>query len=825
MAPMIRARDWSDSALGQIDAWPDTLKSILGVGLNSRFPVCIYWGADYHLLYNDPWSAIPGDKHPWALGRPAREAWADIWPILQPMFDGIMHSGVAVHTVDGLLPMQRFGYVEECYFNYNVSPIFGYDGKPLGLFNTVIETTDKVLDARRNKLLNDLRESLQQARDTDELRSRCSALIDTANSDLPFCLLYLNEPGQSGAQRLHTRCGLGADSPLAPLYIEGPHAQPWAQSPNAYSQQLHTPQHLAPWPEAVNTAYVLPLLTEDNGALGTLVCGISPRRPLDDNYRSFLRHLTSTFAQGIATVSRQVEKQRQTQEMQRHIELRTRERDRLWSLSHDLLCVSAKDGTLVSINPAWFATLGWSEQELLGRTTHWLEHPDDTLETDATREFLAQGNRLQRFENRLRHRDGSYRWLSWSATPDGELLYGGARDITEEKRTAEVLARTEEALRNAQRMEAVGQLTGGIAHDFNNLLAGIQVSLDLIERRLPNTVRDDLQRFIQAAAESARRGAALTHNLLSFSRRQALDMRPLQLNSLLRDLQPQLAEQAGEHTELQLDLTSDCTHILTDADQLRKALLHLVDNARDAMPRGGQLQISTRALSFDANSPDLAPGDYLLLQVSDNGCGMDEGVRERAFEPFFTDKPPGQGSGLGLSMVYGFIKQIGGQIRLHSTTGHGTTVSLYFPRSQAEVDNVQGDSEAPVAVASSPCVLVVEDSDVVRMLTIEVLEEFGYQVLEAGDAEEALPILQSEQAIDLLMTDVGLPGMNGQELAIAARKLRPDLLVLFATGYAEIVSIDGSDLATQMDVIGKPFSLESLRDKVAGMLAGRGKGH
>lgn len=826
MAPMIRTLDWGNTALGQIDAWPDTLKAILGVGLNSRFPVCIYWGTEYHLLYNDPWSAIPGDKHPWALGRPAREAWADIWPILQPMFDGIMHSGVAVHTVDGLLPMQRYGYVEECYFNYNVSPIFGYDGKPLGLFNTVIETTEKVLDSRRNKLLNDLRDGLQLARDIEDIRSRCAPLLDAAKADLPFCLLYLNTPEHPSTQRLHTRCGLAADNPLAPLHIDvQAHAQPWATSPHSYSLPLQTPQNLEPWPEPVSGAYVMPLLSQDNGVLGTLVCGISPRRQLDDSYRAFLHSLAGTLTLGLGKVQRQVEEARQALEMERRIELRTRERDRLWALSHDLLCVSAKDGTLVSINPAWTSILGWSESELLGRTTRWLEHPEDTLETDAKREFLAQGNRLQRFENRLRHSDGSYRWLSWSATPDGDLLYGGARDITEEKRTAEVLARTEEALRNAQRMEAVGQLTGGIAHDFNNLLAGVQVSLDLIERRLPDTVRGDLQRFIHAAAESARRGAALTHNLLSFSRRQALDMRPLQLNSLIRDLQPQLAQQAGAQTELQLDLTADCTHILSDADQLRKALLHLVDNARDAMPDGGQLQISTHAMRFDGSSTDLAPGDYLLLQVKDSGTGMSEEILERAFEPFFTSKPLGQGSGLGLSMVYGFIKQIGGQIRLHSATGHGTTVNLYFPRSQAEEDNVQVDSETPPAVASSPCVLVVEDSDVVRMLTVEVLEEFGYQVLEAEDAEQALPILQSEQPIDLMMTDVGLPGMNGQELALAARKLRPDLLVLFATGYAEIVSIDGSDLATQMDVIGKPFSLDSLRDKVAGMLAGRGKAH
>ncbi|WP_148304164.1 ATP-binding protein [Pseudomonas solani] len=817
MAPLIRAHDWGVTPLGALQDWAAPLKSILGVGLNSRFPVCIYWGRDYHLLYNDAYSAIPGDKHPWALGRPAREAWADIWDTLEPMFDGIMQTGVAVHVEDGLLPMQRFGYVEECYFNYNVSPILGFDGRPTGLFNTVIETTVQVIEARRSRLLGELRASTRPAANPAEACRLAEEVLRSAAADLPFCLLYrLNAEGRA---ELALCSGLEPGDALAPLEL-APGTAPWAATAagDTLDIELERPRSLPPWPEPVTRARVLPLIADaaDDRPLGVLVCAISPRRPLDARYRRFLDELAESLSGDLARAARQAE---ETDRLHQ----RTLERDRLWNLSLDLLCVADQQGRLLSINPAWTTTLGWSEEELLGRTTHWLEHPDDIPSTDQTRQELAGGLRIRRFENRLRHRDGSYRWLSWSATPENDIQYGSGHDVTEEKRTAEVLQRTEEALRNAQRMEAVGQLTGGIAHDFNNLLAGIRVGLDLIRRRLPDESRQDLERFIDAATDSAERGATLTHNLLSFARRQALDIQPIRLDAWLAEHRPHLAERAGPAVKLVLQVDPLPTTALCDAEQLCKALEHLVDNAREAMPDGGQLLIRASIPEESAEGAEPNPGDYLLLEVHDTGRAMDERVLSHAFEPFFTTKPLGQGSGLGLSMVYGFIKQTGGQVRLQSGAGQGTRVSLYLPRGPVLSEQQQSPVEQPTGAANRESILVVEDADVVRMLTVEVLEEFGYQVMEACDGQQALAILRSDATIDLLLTDIGLPGMNGQELAAVARDLRPGLRVLFATGYAEIVSIDGSELATQMDMIAKPFSIDELREKVSSLLEGRGK--
>lgn len=498
----------------------------------------------------------------------------------------------------------------------------------------------------------------------------------------------------------------------------------------------------------------------------------------------------------------------------------THEHERLWALSQDLLCVTDLAGRLQSINPAWSETLGWSSHDLLGRSTRWLEHPDDQPGSEHTRQTLARGGKVRRFEHRLRHRDGSYRWIAWSATPGAAFLYGSGRDISGEKHTEQTLHQAEEALATTQQMEALGQFTGGVAHDFNNLLAGIIVSLDLIERRLQPGPRAEVARFLSAASTSAQRGATLTSNLLAFARRQSLDIQPIQINRLIRAMLPSLRAQAGAGVSLHLQLAADPGNTASDAEQLHKAMLHLIDNARDAMPNGGRLEIGSEhvQVSDDTRCADLPPGDYIALSVRDNGCGMDAHTLAHAFDPFFTTKRIGQASGLGLSMVYGFMKQSGGQIRLHSEIDQGTCVTLYFHRGITVPE--QEPSSQPDAQASAPQqrILLVEDSDVVRMLTLEVLEELGYNVLEASDAQQALPILQSDERIDLLMTDIGLPGMNGQELAAAARRLRPELKVLFASGYAEIVDIDGSELATQMDMIGKPFSLNDLRDKVQGML-------
>jgi PAS domain S-box-containing protein len=811
MAPLIRQHDWAATPLGPMDKWPATLRGILEVGLNSRLPVCIYWGPEFVLLYNDAWSAIPGDKHPACLGQPARIAWSDIWSILDPMYNGILQTGVAAHEEDRLLPMVRFGYVEEAYFTYNVSPIFGQDGKPVGLFNTAVETTGNVIQQRRQRLLTRLAERLGQADDSAQICAQAFALLAEANHDVPFCLIY-----QAGT--LLGSCGTDPGDTFAPQQLsmdDDPlHLFNGLQNPHQSPLGSQHVRAFAPWPELLDSTYTTPL---DGHADSLAVFGISPRRRLDESYATFFNELAALLGHALAGAALRAEERRLNEAAQEEARQRTLERDRVWAMSQDLLCVLDHDGVLRSINPAWSSVLGWSEAQLSGRNSEELVHPDDLAPSIDTRATLARGERLQHFENRLRHADGSYRWISWHASEDNGLIYGCGRDVTQQRRATELLEQARSALANAQRMEAVGQLTGGIAHDFNNLLASIRFSLDLITRRAPANAQPELSHILHAATQATERAAELTHNLLAFARRQALAMHPVELDQLLHDWQAELAERAGPGVHLSL-LTETSDSVLSDREQLHKVLQHLVDNARDAMPGGGSLEITLRRQEVIGGDSDLPAGDYLALTLQDNGLGMSETILSHVFDPFFTTKGIGPNSGLGLSMVYGFIKQSGGHIRLRSEPGQGTCVTLYFPRGNSVVSIPDIPATPNEPANQQLCVLVVEDNDLVRMLTVEVLEEIGYQVLQAEDAEEALPILQGDTAIDLLLTDVGLPGMNGEELAAAAREARPELPILFATGYAEIVHIDGSELATRMSMIAKPFSIDALRDKVNGML-------
>lgn len=810
MAPLIRQHDWASSPLGPMDQWPAILRGILEVGLNSRLPVCIYWGPEFILLYNDAWSAIPGDKHPACLGQPARVAWSDIWSILDPMYNGILQTGVAAHEEDRLLPMVRFGYVEEAYFTYNVSPIFGQDGRPIGLFNTAVETTGNVISQRRQRLLTRLAERLGQADDSAQICAQAFALLAEASHDVPFCLLY-----QAGT--LLGACGTDTNDHFAPtqLTLDDDPLHLFGGLKEAHQSPLGS-QHMrafAPWPEVLDSTYATPL---DGHADSLAVFGISPRRRLDEHYATFFNELAALLGHALAAASQRTEERRLKAAVQEEARQRTLERDRVWAVSQDLLCVLDHQGVLRSVNPAWGSLLGWSEEQLTGRNSEELVHPDDLAPSVDIRATLARGERLQHFENRMRHADGSYRWISWHATEDNGVIYGCGRDVTEQKRAALLLEQAQTALLSAQRMEAVGQLTGGIAHDFNNLLASIRFSLDLITRRAPANAQPELSHILHAATQATERAAELTHNLLAFARRQALAMHPVDLGQQLSDWQDALIERAGPDVAVTLSL-EDVQSVLTDRDQLHKALLHLVDNAREAMPDGGSLNISLQQRIISGDH-DLPAGDYLVLALQDSGQGMSATTLPQVFDPFFTTKGIGPNSGLGLSMVYGFIKQSGGHIRLRSEPGQGTCVTLYFPRGSSVVNIPDVPVPPTESIGQQLCVLVVEDNDLVRMLTVEVLEEIGYQVLQAEDAEEALPILQGDTAIHLLLTDVGLPGMNGEELASAAREARPELPILFATGFAEIVHIDGSELATRMSMIAKPFSIDALRDKVNGML-------
>lgn len=507
------------------------------------------------------------------------------------------------------------------------------------------------------------------------------------------------------------------------------------------------------------------------------------------------------------------------------------------------------DGRLDWFNDKVYEYSGAAPGALDGDAWAGLLHPDDLPGAlEAWTHAVATGTTYQS-EFRVLRVDGAYRWHISRALPirdaDGALLrwIGTNTDIEEQKGTAEALSRlnatletrveersrelrtAEEALRQAQKMEAVGQLTGGIAHDFNNLLTGIIGSLDIVRRRLAGGRLADVDRFIDAAVTSANRAAGLTHRLLAFSRRQSLDSQPVEVGQLVQSMEDLLRRTLGESITLVADADAGLWTAEADANQLESALLNLAINARDAMPQGGALTVRTVNLPVQsgASIDGLEAGDYVAMSVTDTGAGMPADVLERAFDPFFTTKPIGQGTGLGLSMIYGFAKQSRGHVHIDSAVGEGTTVTLYLPRYRGEVSEPDAaDAVETPRAREGETVLVVEDDPAVRMLVVEVLQELGYAFLEAVDGKSAAPILQSSQRIDLLISDVGLPGMNGRQLAELARQERPDLKVLFITGYAENAAVRGGFLAPGMEMVAKPFALDALAGKIREILQPEG---
>jgi PAS domain S-box-containing protein len=514
--------------------------------------------------------------------------------------------------------------------------------------------------------------------------------------------------------------------------------------------------------------------------------------------------------------------------LEQTVEERTRERDQVWQATPDMLCVAGLDGFFHELNPAWSDTLGWSEAELRAQPFAELIHPDDRARTDHAMAALTRGEGVFGFENRYRTRAGGHRWFSWNALPRDGLIYAVVRDVTAAHEQAAALERAEEQLRQSQKMEAVGQLTGGLAHDFNNLLAGISGSLEMMGLRLTQGRVADLERYVSAAQGATRRAAALTHRLLAFSRRQTLTPSATDLNRLVGGMEELIQRTVGPEIAVETVGAAGLWTTLVDPNQLENALLNLAINARDAMPEGGRLTIETANRQMDertARDRDLEPGHYVSLCVSDTGTGMAKEVIDRAFDPFFTTKPIGQGTGLGLSMIYGFARQSGGQVRIYSEVGAGTMVCIYLPRHLGEDEAGREDAggvAAPAVVGAGETVLVVDDEPTVRMLVVDALEEMGYAALEAGDGATGLRLLQSGARIDLLVTDVGLPGgMNGRQLADAARALRPGLKVLFVTGYAENAVLNHGHLGAGMEVLTKPFAMEALGLRIRAMIEAR----
>ena len=630
------------------------------------------------------------------------------------------------------------------------------------------------------------------------------------------------------------------------------------------------------------------------------------------------------------------------------------ERDRIWRNSRDMLGIADAQGVWLSVSPAWTRILGWQPADIIGRTSEWMERPEDPAKMGPEVFKLATSDATAEFVTCFRTTTGDYRRLAWTAAPENGLLYCVARDVTEDERQHSILAKRtaqlklyedivqaseapicafdteyrliafnqahsdefyrifayrvkvgdvfpdlflpdqapimrglmaralagevytvteefgdpklakpywevsylplrddngriigafhyakdiserlrtaaelsamQEALRQSQKMEAVGQLTGGLAHDFNNLLAGISGSLELMQSRMRQGRLQDIERYMAAAQGAAKRAAALTHRLLAFSRRQTLDPKPTNVNVLVTGMQELIQRTVGPAISVEVVGASGLWTALADPSQLENALLNLCINARDAMPDGGRITVETGNKWLDERAAlqhDMLEGQYLSMCVSDTGTGMPPDVIARVFEPFYTTKPIGEGTGLGLSMIYGFARQSGGQVRIYSEVGRGTTVCIYLPRYHGDVavENPVVKLEALPHKGGDATVLVVDDEPTVRMLLTDILDDLGYTAIEAGDSAAGLTILQSDVPVDLLVTDVGLPGgMNGRQMADAGRVHRPDLQVLFITGYAENAVLGYGQLAPGMAVLTKPFPMDAMAARIRSLI-------
>lgn len=506
-------------------------------------------------------------------------------------------------------------------------------------------------------------------------------------------------------------------------------------------------------------------------------------------------------------------------DLEDQVAVRTAERDRMWRLSTDVMMVADMQGCLLSLNPAWTTLLGWTQTELLGRSFMELIHPDDVAATQAEVDSLGCGVTTYRFENRYRRKNGSYCLLLWTAVPEAGLMHGVGRDITADREAALALQRTEAALHQAQKMESIGQLTGGVAHDFNNLLQVISGNLQLLSRTVKGQERSE--GYVKKALDGVRRAAKLSNQLLSFSRRQPLEPKTVNLGRFVLGMEDMLRSSLGEEIEIEMKGGHGLWNSFADPTQVENALLNLAINARDAMEGSGHLTIEAcNALLDEAyvlHHPELQAGQYVMLSVTDTGSGMSPEVLDKVFEPFFSTKAEGKGSGLGLSMVYGFVKQSGGHIQVYSTPGQGTTVKLYLPRSLEE--EAPTAPAPPQALGGNETILVAEDNEGVRATVVELLQQLGYKVLQASDAASALALLEGGARVDLLFTDVVMPGpLRSPELARRARELLPDIAVLFTSGYVQDAIVHGGRLDPGLDLLGKPYTQDALARKLRHVL-------
>jgi PAS domain S-box-containing protein len=807
MSRLMRAHDWAATPLGDPRGWPEGLKVPLGMMLTSKFEMWLGWGDDLLFFYNDAYIPTLGIKHPAVLGTPFHEVWAEVYEDVAGQV-ATVRAGESTWNKALLLLLERSGAPEETYHTFSYSPLRGEGGAIQGMMCVVTEETERVISERRLATLSAVGHALLGATDRGGVRSGACNVLKANRQDFPFGLLYLRE-----ADRTWSGC---AANPDAASLIE--HAWPLDRVDGpTEALRIPLPTSLSvptgAWTTPPTEALIVPIVhAAGDHPFGALVLGLNPYRPHDSEIDGFAQLIAAQISGALANVAA--------------LDGARRRAERIWTNSRDLMVVVRPDGIFRSISPSWTKLLGHPAEEVVGHHFSEFLHPDDVEPTIQAVAKAAEGSDLTSFDNRYFARDGELRWISWNTSFEDDWIYAYGRDVTEERNSAAALAAAEDALRQAHKMEAVGQLTGGIAHDFNNLLTGIIGSLEMMQRKAAQGRPADVERYATAASSSANRAAALTQRLLAFARRQSLDPKPVDANGLVSGMEELLRRSIGEAIALEMVASGGLWRTRCDPNQLENAILNLAINARDAMPDGGRLTIETGNASIDAaysaRNQFAAPGQYVAVSVTDTGTGMAPDVIAKAFDPFFTTKPIGQGTGLGLSMIYGFARQSEGFVNIYSEVGQGTTVRIYLPRYYGtdNADEASVDSVDLLRSDDGETVLVVEDEAVVRSLIVDVLDELGYHTIEAVDGPSGLEQLRALPRIDLLVTDVGLPGLNGRQLADAGRLLRPDLKVLFLTGYAHNAAVGNGLLEPGMDIITKPFAIEKLANRIRSIIEG-----
>nr|WP_297514864.1 PAS domain-containing protein [uncultured Caulobacter sp.] len=787
------------TAFGPPEAWPAALRVVVGMMLASPIPAFVSWGAERLTLHNDAARSMLGAANAQTQGLP----FDAIFPV--PEGAALLTRALAGESVvrEAVAYARRDG--EAAWCNLMVSPVRDDDGAVAGAYWVCNDITARI---RR-----------EQAHLEDERRYR--ALFESM--DEGFCVIeFLDGPFGPLSDYVHVMANAAYERHAGIPNVVGQKVREMVPAAEAgswverYGAVLRTGQPIRFEQELIATGRHLELAA----------FRIEPPE---------LRQVAVLFQDVTSRKRAEAELHRLNETLEARVDRALAERRLLAEIvegTNIFVQVVDLDLCWLAINSAAageFEAIYGVRPQVGDRMLDLLEGmPGHQAAVRAVWERALAGEafvEIGEFGDPGRARRFYEMRFHPLLDADGQRIgaYQFVYDVTERLAEQQRLRETEEALRQAQKMEAVGQLTGGLAHDFNNLLAGISGAFEMIGARLSQGRSADVERYLSAGQGAARRAAALTHRLLAFSRRQTLAPRSVVINRLMTDFVELVRRTVGPGIEVEMIAATGLWACLVDANQLENALLNLCINARDAMPGGGKITIETGNRWLDARTArdhGLDPGQYVSICVSDTGAGIDKAILERVFDPFFTTKPIGQGTGLGLSMVYGFARQSNGHVRIYSEVGQGTMVCLYLPRhlGEEELEAVQPDPGLTPA-KSGKTVLVVDDEPTVRMLIVDALTELDYACLEAPDGAAGLRILQSDAKVDLLITDVGLPGgLNGRQVADAARALKPDLRVLFITGYAENAVLNHGHIEHGMEVLTKPFGIGELTTRIDRML-------